>query len=97
MCCAKVPGIMGRMTRGLRAVTEVSAPEHRAAAPGRVACRRAGRGRARERHEKERFYRGQQSTTRGFMGMALQALSVLTRLAADPAIKARAPPARPRS
>ena len=43
----------------------------------------------RERHEKERFYRGQQSTTRGFMGMALQALSVLTRLAANPAIQAR--------
>lgn len=39
--------------------------------------------------EKERFYRGQQSTTRGFMGMALQALSVLTRLAANPAIQAR--------
>ncbi|KAK9839472.1 hypothetical protein WJX81_004216 [Elliptochloris bilobata] len=40
-----------------------------------------------QRAEKERFYRGQQSTTRGFMGMALQALSVLTRLAADPAIQ----------
>ena len=39
--------------------------------------------------EKERFYRSQQSTTRGFMGMALQALSVLTRLAANPAILAR--------
>ena len=43
----------------------------------------------RQRMEKERFYRGQQSTTRGFMGMALQALSVLTRLAANPAIQAR--------
>ena len=42
--------------------------------------------------EKERFYRSQQSTTRGFMGMALQALSVLTRLAANPAIQARSGP-----
>ncbi len=50
------------------------------------ACCAAG---GRERHEKKRFYRGQQSTTRGFMGMALQALSVLTRLAANPAIQAR--------
>ncbi len=53
---------------------------------GAHACCAAG---GRERHEKERFYRGQQSTTRGFMGMALQALSVLTRLAANPAIQAR--------